>query len=237
MGKFLVQQDFIDAAKKLNVEVAVIKAVSEVESAGSGFLEDNRFPKILFEPFVFGRRTKHKFNGATTTINGVVYPLSLQGKWSAKEAKYGKSNIQFQKLDAASKLNRQVALESCSWGKFQIMGYNYYLCGYKDLSSFVGEMYISEGKHLLAFVEFIKNQSLAGYLRNKQWAKFAKAYNGESYAQNQYDIKLEKAYQKHKKDETIVNIDIDPLPIEAMPPINIDTLMAQMNKAIKYLTK
>ena len=46
---------------------------------------------------------------------------------------------------------------------------------------------------------FIQSNRLDTYLRNKDWAGFAKRYNGPAYAENQYDKKLEKAYHKHKK--------------------------------------
>ncbi len=45
---------------------------------------------------------------------------------------------------------------------------------------------------------FIQSNRLDTYLRNKDWAGFAKRYNGPAYAENQYDKKLEKAYHKHK---------------------------------------
>ena len=31
----------------------------------------------------------------------------------------------------------------------------------------------------------------------RDWAVFAKCYNGPAYAQNRYDVKLEAAYQKY----------------------------------------
>lgn len=46
---------------------------------------------------------------------------------------------------------------------------------------------------------FIQSNRLDTYLRNKDWAGFAKRYNGPAYTENQYDKKLEKAYHKHKK--------------------------------------
>ena len=48
------------------------------------------------------------------------------------------------------------------------------------------------------FTAFIQSNRLDTYLRNKDWAGFAKRYNGPAYAENQYDKKLEKAYHKHK---------------------------------------
>ena len=35
----------------------------------------------------------------------------------------------------------------------------------------------------------------------KKWDKFAEGYNGSSYGEHQYDVKLRKAYEKYKKEE------------------------------------
>jgi len=40
------------------------------------------------------------------------------------------------------------------------------------------------------------------YLCTLDWEKFAYHYNGPAYAQNQYDQRLAKAYEKHKAKET-----------------------------------
>lgn len=224
MIKKITDIDFQNAAKILNCEVAAIKAVSEVESAGDGFI-DEKNPKILYEPFVFGRLTKHKFDGKTAFINGQNFPLSLKGKWSAKASKYGTQFIQYKKLDEAIKLDHENALKSCSWGRFQIMGFNYYLCDYSNVSLFVNDMYKSEGMHLEIFSKFIKNNSkLNKYLIDKNWAGFARLYNGESYAQNKYDIKLNNAYKKFKLEENNIKIvedlsKVEYLPITEIPPI------------------
>lgn len=34
-------------------------------------------------------------------------------------------------------------------------------------------------------------------MKNKDWAKFAKSYNGPAFAQNKYDEKLAKVYKKY----------------------------------------
>jgi len=237
MKEKLTQQNFIDASELLNVEIAAIKAVAEVESVSSGFINDN--PKILYEPFVFGRRTKHQFDGQKIKINGIDYPLSLKGQWSAKEAKYGKESIQYQKLEAAIKLNHIEALKSCSWGKFQVMGFNCYLCNYSDIFLFVNDNYKSEGKQLEIFCKFIKNNSkLHSALRNKDWKTFAYIYNGPKYYENKYDIKLNNAYEKYKLQEKSIKVikmeDIPkPLPIMQIPPI--EPKLNKFIKLVKYI--
>src|SRR5438552_3346830 len=57
----LTDADIVAAAKTLDCEVALIRAVNEVESSGSGFFASKR-PKILFEAHVFSRLTKHKYD-------------------------------------------------------------------------------------------------------------------------------------------------------------------------------
>ena len=43
-----------------------------------------------------------------------------------------------------------------------------------------------------------KNPPMLRVLQSKDWAAFAKCYNGPAYAQNRYDVKLVEAYQKYK---------------------------------------
>src|SRR5215471_625131 len=58
----LGDDDFVRAAKALDISVAAVRAVAEIEAAGRGFLPDGR-PQILFESHVFGRLTNHRHTG------------------------------------------------------------------------------------------------------------------------------------------------------------------------------
>ena len=48
----ITETNIKETATILNCDSATVKAVMEVESLGSGFLDDGT-PKILFEPHVF----------------------------------------------------------------------------------------------------------------------------------------------------------------------------------------
>jgi hypothetical protein len=74
------------------------------------------------------------------------------------------------------------------------MGFNYEVAGYSDVESFVKAMCESEGKQLLAMMNFVKHNGLGKHLRNHDWASFAYGYNGEGYRANRYDEKLAEAY-------------------------------------------
>lgn len=79
---------------------------------------------------------------------------------------------------------------------FQIMGFNYAACGEKSVDSFVKAMCMSECRQLVLSARFIKQSGMLSALQAKDWAEFAKRYNGPAYEQNQYDKKLAAAYQK-----------------------------------------
>jgi len=186
MAKLLTEADFTRAAQELDCEVACIKAVAKVESSKSGFLSTGE-PVILFEAHHFSRLTKRAYDKS--------HPKISSSKWN--RSLYEGGINEHHRLGEAVKLNRDAALQSASWGKFQIMGFNHLACGFDSIQTFINAMYESEGKQLDAFVGFIQSQGLAKALKDKQWAKFARGYNGASYAKNKYDTKLAQAYESY----------------------------------------
>ncbi len=188
----MISQDRFNAASiKLGCHVAAIKAVAEVESSGSGFLKTGE-PVILFEPHVFWKELKKRGIDPAQYEKGnedILYPV-----WGSKP--YGKSSEQHGRLARAVVINREAAICSASWGKFQIMGYNWKICGYDSVQSFINAMYRSEDDHLDAFVNYIISSNLDDELRNKAWAQFALQYNGKGYLKNRYDTKLKAAYER-----------------------------------------
>lgn len=180
----LTEQDWQKAADALGVPVAAIKAVAEVEAPGSGFLASGE-PRILFERHKFSRHTGGKYDAS--------HPGISNPKWGG----YGKESAQHGRLQEASALDRNAALKSASYGKFQLLGENYRQAGFDNLQDFVNAMYKSELAQLMAFVNFIKGDAkMWEALRVRAWRTFARRYNGPAFAQNQYDVKLADAYRK-----------------------------------------
>jgi hypothetical protein len=190
----LTEDDYARAAKALNVEVAAIKAVAEVESAGSGFLPDGR-PSILYEAHIFHQHSKGAHAGAKDR-RGVA--LSSPS-WN--RALYGATGAaQHNRYEDARALNADAANKACSWGMFQILGANHKACGFDTSQAFVDAMWTGGASaHLDAFVAFIQANKLDGALRAKNWAAFARGYNGPAYAQNAYDKKMASAYARWSK--------------------------------------
>lgn len=193
----LSEKDIIDFAKAFDLEVPIVKAVQEVESSGSGFLPDNR-PTILFEGHIFWRELKRRDFDPETMVAGnenILFPKFNRAFYEGKEKEY-------LRLEKARNIGNspkilEAALASCSWGMFQIMGFNYRLVDAFDVIDYVTKAKRSEAEHLKTFGEFIKSTTLLDALREKRWVNFARGYNGAGYKVNKYDERLKAAYLRH----------------------------------------
>ena len=109
MKNKLTEQDFKNAAKELNCEIAAIKAVAEVESKSDGFLPTDE-PVILFERHIFSKLTKGLFDKSHPNISNPT------------PGGYGTVSQQHKRLQAAVALDRNAALMSASWGEIPDYG-------------------------------------------------------------------------------------------------------------------
>ncbi|UZV40802.1 putative endolysin [Erwinia phage Stean] len=192
MSQNLTEQDFIAAAARLNAPLSAVKAVASVESAGNGFLSGGR-PKVQFEPHVMYSELTKLFGKARAELELSRHP-DLVARSAGSYQSLEKENADMDR--AASAIDRTAALQSASWGAFQIMGYHWKTCGYANLQAFINAQYTAAGQ-LDSFVRFIlADARLLNALRRKEWATFARIYNGPNYAKNRYDTKLADA-DKH----------------------------------------
>lgn len=176
--------DMIAAASRLDVPVGHLEMVRKVESGGKSF-DDKGRPIILFEPHIFYRQTGGRY-GRTAFSNPswdrTLYPKSYDGRW--------------EQLADAAEVDEAAAIESASWGLWQIMGFHWKALGYASAQEFAAEMVESEGNHLDALVRFIGVNGLADELRDcragspNSCRPFARAYNGPGYAANNYHVKM-----------------------------------------------
>jgi hypothetical protein len=188
MKEKLTEQDFQDAANAIGCEVAVVKAVAEVESGRRGGFCPDDFPTTLFEGHVFHRYTKGVYDNNFPDISYPKWTTQFYGKtWADERAR----------LAAAINIDRRAALMSASWGRFQIMGFNFALVGCTSVQKFVNRNCESERSQGELFVKYVFHAGLAKYLVERRWKSFAEKYNGPLYWKNQYDEKLEAAYLKY----------------------------------------
>lgn len=196
--KFLSEHDLQEFANRYRIELPAIKAVNEVESSGKGFLIDGR-PKILFEGHIFWKELIARGIDPKTLSNDSNGDV-LYKNWT--RVHYLSGAKEYNRLEKAATISpdprvREAALASASWGSYQIMGFHAIKLGYSSVGQFVEEMKNHERNHLEAFGKYISIFGCLEHLKNKDWAKFAKCYNGPAFAQNKYDEKLEKAYNKY----------------------------------------
>ncbi|MEX0968314.1 MAG: N-acetylmuramidase domain-containing protein [Bacteroidia bacterium] len=194
--KDLDENDIRKFAESTGLELAVVKAVIEVESSGSGFLKDGR-PKILFEGHVFWKQLKKA--GVDPAPLAAANPDIIYQNWTRQH--YLTGTKEHGRLEKAKKIHEEAALQSASWGLFQVMGYHWENLQYDSIHEFVAKHQESEYWHLDGFGRFIEKNNLVQYLKAKNWADFALRYNGKGYAVNKYDTKLAAAYAKHSQAE------------------------------------
>lgn len=159
--------DYQSAANQIGVEVAAIKAIAEVESSGRGFRDG--LPIIRLEAHWFGKLTGYQFNDSHPHISCRAWTPSLAAR------NQGEAWAQF---DEAASLDESAAIQSTSWGAFQIMGFHWRTLGYKSPQAMREAMNTDEGQ-LDAFVRFVKADAvLVDAVRRHDWHAFAARYNG-----------------------------------------------------------
>jgi hypothetical protein len=191
VSKFLTpaEKDFliVELAKENNIEPAVLSAIVEVESSGSGFYgPESEFAgkcKVRFEPDYFQKFavTRPFFLPPSVTTEAAKAEPRFTGRLAYEQA--------ILQLPAS-------AIKATSFGLGQIMGFNFQKAGYASLMDFSQDMEESEYKQLIAFVRFIvSDQALLVAAQQRDFETVARFYNGANYAARSYDKKLESAYQ------------------------------------------
>ncbi|MFC2352580.1 N-acetylmuramidase domain-containing protein [Eikenella halliae] len=190
---YLKEADIQAAAALLDVDAAAVKAIVQVESAGSGFLPDGRV-KILFERHIFYHelakaKGKEFAEHAAAEAPHVCHP---------QPGGYRGGTAEYPRLARAMGIDKTAGMAAASWGLFQIMGFNFQAAGFDSVDAFVDAMKQGEGQQLQAFARFVKaNKAMHAALQKKDWAKFASLYNGPAYKRHNYDSKLANAYERY----------------------------------------
>lgn len=177
----LTDAEIAAAASRLGVEVNVLRALISVESAGPGF--SNNRPLLGFEPYVFSQSTGARHDASHPQISSS----------SSRAYLGGNQDTRWQRLEAAYALAPEAALGAASWGAFQLPGRYFAQAGYADIYAFVRDHAHSEARQLAAFEAYINRAGLGAALQAKDWAAFARAYEGEAGA-GQYASALQRAY-------------------------------------------
>lgn len=192
----LTEDDYIEVARELDVDVAAIKAVVEIEAgkAHRGFWKPGK-PLINFDLSVYRQFARR--NGLDLKRlrkrSPVIFNRPDDRKYGSRQA------AQQARLDAAMAADPKTATQGTFWGMFQIGGFNWRKCGAESIDNFIELMSRSERDQLELFAHFLQNTGLDKYLRSHNWTAFARGYNGPGYARRGYHTRLAAAYARHSR--------------------------------------
>lgn len=215
-GGEVSKTDIEAAAKDLACDADLIYAIARQESAHSSFItiEGRTVPTILYERHWFrkltmpGKKPPSPYEKDHYAICGPAYHRTHTDKKTKKlvdnvtgvapidDDVYGSSGLhQYKRLVEAYGLDKSAALQSASWGKFQIMGFNFKPAGFGDVFAFVKAMSTGDPAHIKAFLKFAKsNAVLLKGLRTRDFEMIAAGHNGADWRKTnpEYASNLEK---------------------------------------------
>jgi hypothetical protein len=193
VGK-LTEASFAAATEALKpgVQLAMIRAFAEVESGGKSGFGASGLPIIAYEGHIFRKYTNGKYDKSHPLLSH-PYRKKAGPEWLVNNKN---QETAWKTLKAATDLHHEAALMACSWGMFQVMGFNYETCGFAKVVEFVAKMKAGEQGQLDAFVRFcLKTRGLRKALADKNFVACATIYNGTNYGD--YDKRIERAFKKY----------------------------------------
>lgn len=192
----LTESDYAEVARELDVEIATIRAVVDIETGGlhTGFFEPGK-PIVNFDLSIFRQyASRRRINlSKYAKSHAVVFASPNVRRYGSRHA------AQWARLESAMQIDSAAAIEGTFWGMFQIGGFNWKQCGPVSMGEFVDKMCFSEREQLELFAAFLRNLNLVRYLKAHDWSAFARGYNGPGYKRHGYDARLARAYARYNK--------------------------------------
>src|SRR5690606_14636443 len=91
---------------------------------------------------------------------------------------YGTYSQQYRKLEKAKQIDYACAVKSCSWGKFQVMGYHYAIA-FESPEEMEQAVNTCELQQFYFFIAYLENTyGLIRAMKEKDWEGIAEKYNG-----------------------------------------------------------
>lgn len=190
-----VRNSIAKIVKRLDVPLAALLAVADVESGGKVLAKvgKRREPLIRFEGHYFDRLLRGEMR---EDARGLKLSSPIPGRIKNPR----RQSSRWELLNRAIVINRIAALSSCSWGLGQVMGSHWKWLGYGSVDALVLEARSGVDGQVALMARYIDRADLAVALRQLDWAKFARVYNGPSYRKNRYDEKMAAAYKRYSQE-------------------------------------
>lgn len=192
----MFSKEIIDAivkvAKKEKWPASALLAVVECETSGEPFENDGKTPRFLFERHKFYSELKAHQPGK---LNKAIAAGLAIPKWSRKTQykDQGTSAGRMAVIAKARAIDEEVANRAASWGLGQTMGFNAERLGYESATAMVAILSKGIDAQIDSLAREIKKSNLGRHLIDKDFAKFARGYNGSGYKQNSYDTRMKAA--------------------------------------------
>ena len=224
-GKKLSIFEIEAAARSVDIPLAAVRALIEVEAASYGFDEKDR-PRILFEPHVFYRELAGR-NRQTAVERGLAYP-----RWGQEP--YPRTNdAKYEQLTRARAIHAEKAHRSASVGLGQTMGFNHQLCGYPTAIAMFEAYKTGEAEQLRGMLNFVVSNGIDIKIRAAirqggtptAFRPVAAGYNGAAYATHNYHGRLSAAFLKFDRGTDAAARIYDPGKFESYDPREMPLLV------------
>lgn len=194
----LTEADYEEVAQMLDVDVAAIKAVVDIETGRrhEGFWAPGK-PLINFDLTMYRRFAPRC--GVSLSKAKKAHPEIFRRPDARRYGSY--QAAQQARLDAACDVDTVSAYQSTFWGMFQIGGFNWRKCGCESVQQFVELMSRSERSQLELFARFIENSGMVDAVRRHNWLQFALKYNGPKARSRGYHKRLAASYKRHSAEK------------------------------------
>ena len=187
--------DYATTAKDLGVEKEVLMAIASQESKHASFKAVKQ-ATILFERHKMYRLLIKKGNTKAS-----VDALSKKYPSIVNEDSGGHNDMtSYEKLKIAKSIDYSCAVQSCSWGKFQVMGFHYanLYSSPRELEKAMNMCELQQFKYFVLYLK--KTNGMVDALKNKNWERIATLYNGPNWKnQNpEYANNIKRYYNQFK---------------------------------------
>lgn len=185
-------EDYQRCAGSYNIETELVQAIVKVEAGTAGFWASDNM-KLLYEGHIAYKETSGDLR-ARLVKEGLAWR-----SWG--DVPYGKASLSRERLRKAIDIAGDQAYRWASYGLGQVMGFNAVQIGYPSAKNMFEKFLTGEPAQLEAIMRFIRTNNILQALRDHNWHKVARIYNGSGYQKHNYHGRLEQAYLNFKRNK------------------------------------
>lgn len=185
-----LKSEVFAAAEQADIDPAALLAVVEVESGGRAYasVDGRPAPLIRWEGHVFHRNLPPELHSRAIET-GLSSPRAGEIPNPRKQAD------RYAMLRRAEHIHINAAPMAVSWGVGQVLGENWEWLGYASPQDLAAEALSGLAGQVRLMLR-IDRRGLRSALERRDWAAFARAYNGPAYRRYRYDERMAEAYAR-----------------------------------------